>query len=161
MKTKYTKPVLSADGLSELVQANAWKRYYNGETCAQFITRVLDLCKAHTLSFQSHISVSEEPGAWEYDYLTRGFSAPRFTFEEYQARRLPYVGATIIALNFDDLSCAFHMYTRDASVIEAFHQAFADNPGADAIAGYRANLSAEFDRDRKRFEKRKETSSGY
>jgi len=144
-------PVATQDLKTCVHHAHSWNRL--AERPEAFIARTLAMMDEHTVTIFAGVQEVQAASRWEYNMI--GFlptTAP--TYEEFAALREKMRGYFILSVNFEEVSHAVRILTRDAELIAAWRAAIESNPGYPAAAKWHADTAASLAAKRTAFERR-------
>lgn len=149
---KYPNPLfLTRDGNTGVYGTHSWNRRV--ERPEALIARTMSLMDDHVITCFAGVQVCEPASLWEYHYIFENRpTAP--TYEEFAAAREKTMGCFILSVNFEDLSHAVRIMTRDAELVAAWRAAIEANPGYQAAAQWHADTAANLAAKRAAFERR-------
>lgn len=143
-----TKPRMTSDGLTILYHPTAPGARL-GACTGETVNEILENTRKWHLSPHSRVEECKEPEYWEYKYLTN--TRNPISWEEFYESRVKWSGYYIISGNFQEISCAFRLLTRDEKLVQEFKEAFRCNPGCAEMEKYAADCEEYFDGLRKRW----------
>ena len=140
------------DGQTGVYDSHAWPR--GKERPEAFIKRTLHLMSTLAVEQFTGVSVYQEPSRWEFAYLSDGNHTLRnLGYDRWAAGRRPWVGASILMVNFCELSHVMRAVTRDPALVREFQRLIAINPSAERCAEYHAKVAEDLGRRRAAYER--------